>query len=121
MTNNDEKTRNERIPRSTMVFTIDAGKERECLILTKLNPFEDWGSLSWVFELGENTSQSKPIEKPNIQIIEAGGNEEPINIPLPKEDPINENVISCPTCTFDNEKYRVTCEVCGGDLPKWKL
>ena len=44
-------------------------------------------------------------------VLEAGGNEEPINIPLPKEDPINENVISCPTCTFDNEKYRVTCEV----------
>ena len=71
LTQNDEKPRNERIPRSTMVFTIDGGKERECLILTKLNPFEDWGSISWEFELGEKTSKSKPIEKPNIQIVEA--------------------------------------------------
>ena len=71
LTQNAEKPPNERIPRSTMVFTIDGGKERECLILTKLNPFEDWGSISWEFELGEKTSKSKPIEKPNIQIVEA--------------------------------------------------
>jgi hypothetical protein len=87
---NDGKPHNERIPRSTLVFTIDAAKERECLILTKMNPFEDWGSINWDFEIGEKTSQSKPIEKPIIQVVEAAV-DEPLNIPLPKEDPIDEN------------------------------
>jgi hypothetical protein len=100
-----------------LVFNIDGGKERECLILTKRNPFEEWGGISWEFEIGEKTSQSKPIEKPNIQIVEAAV-EEHMNVPLPKEDPIDDNVKKCPVCTFHNEKYRVICEVCETKLPE---
>lgn len=48
------KPANERIPRSTMIFTIDGGKERDCLVLTKFNPFEEWGTFQWEFTIGSN-------------------------------------------------------------------
>ncbi len=54
---------NERVPKSKMVFNIMSNKERDCLILTKLNPFEEWGLLRWEFLIGKELA---PAQQPSI-------------------------------------------------------
>jgi hypothetical protein len=101
---------NERIPKSKMVFNIMSNKERDCLILTKLNPFEEWGLLRWEFNIGGKVTDVQPIIIP-APIVPT------VEVPLPKEEPINPNVKTCPICTFDNDKSLFYCEVCGNALP----
>jgi len=101
---------NERIPKSKMVFNIMSNKERDCLILTKLNPFEEWGLLRWEFNIGGKVADIQPIIIP-APIVPT------VEVPLPKEEPMNPNVKTCPTCTFDNDKNLFYCEICGAALP----
>ena len=101
---------NERVPKTKMAFNIMPSKERDCLILTKLNPFEDFGILRWEFEVG-----GKIVEPPRIILPEPI--EHIADIELPKEEPINPNVKTCQVCTFDNDKLLSMCEMCGNALP----
>jgi len=56
--------------------------------------------------------------KPEIVVNEASAQDYQTT-QLPKDDRVvNEHVITCTACTFDNDKMLNYCEVCGTILPK---
>ena len=67
---------NVRLPRTKIPFFIGAGRDKDCVVLTKLRPLEDWGNFTWETFVG---NEVKEVELTS-----------PVIIPLPQPGPSSE-------------------------------
>ena len=107
---------NERIPRTVIPGLVEARKEHEFLVLTKLRCFEDWGPFKW--EINHGKEQGDPILEPPVQDIVAvpeviDAQPGPGALPVPKPVSPPPDLYECCICTFLNPKNLANCEMCG--------
>jgi hypothetical protein len=119
---------NVRLPNSEVPFQIFSGCQRDCVVLTKLRPFEDWSKFKWQVyvpgdkkEAGLNPILGEQSQVPGAQqaaemipeLIRAGGADGIEDQHMIEQD---FNYIGCPVCTFHNSLEASSCEMCGGKL-----
>jgi hypothetical protein len=102
---------NIRIPCSKLPFQIMAGRERDCVVLTKMRPFDDWGQFKWEIIVGDRESaEVEPAQNPLDEIVPAN----PPDVEMVEELP--PDFQECGSCTFHNDLTATVCEMCGANL-----
>ncbi len=93
-------------------------RPRDCVVLTKLDPFADWTPYTWNLQVGKGFR----VNKDSIELVP-----DELLPPQPKEGEQASEVIQpevvappgtkvCSICTFINEMYLTMCEMCGTPL-----
>lgn len=105
-------TPNIRLPVSDVPFQVMPNRDRDCLVFTKLRPFEDWGNFNWTARVGSyGDHQDVQVQMPFIP--------EQIQPKEVVDEPMIEEVMThleCGTCTFHNDLAAQRCEMCDTPL-----
>ena len=84
-----EQPLNFKIPRTTVPSLILGGKERDILVLTKLKPFDTWGSYD--YQVSVKYPKSKEMQsKTNLNLakVDFATNEQSSNVPQQNLGPV---------------------------------